>query len=212
MNIRSSALKAQRMFSRIISCSRAPIPVLRCSPTFRSSLVEPDTPAISTSVFAKSFSTHSGSDYGSQGLKAYPQYAVHGMTFLAMKLIPPTFKVVKNNILNVDNARKGRILFEFTPRGKDGKYDWTQSIRLALSAEEIGLLVNQLPHYKVEFSRVSSIRGDEPHSTTGSPDSPEKVLTVEPGELGVINFTIDYVKDGVGGQPSGPGQEGQVSV
>ena len=46
------------------------------------------------------------------------------------------------------------------PVVSDGKYDWKQSIRFALSAEEIGLLVNQFPHYKVEFSRVSSIRGD----------------------------------------------------
>jgi hypothetical protein len=212
MSIRNT-IKAQRAFSRICG-SRA---LLRCAPKTRNAaFVEQNTPGRPSSLLAKSVSssTYSGSDYGTQGLKAYPQYGVHGLTYFVMKVMPPTFKVVKNNILNVDNARKGRILFEFTPRGLDGKYDWSQSIRFALSAEEIGLLVNQLPHYKVEFSRVPSVRGDgdDAYGFAVTPDTPEKVLTVEPGELGAVNFTIDYVKDGVGGNPPGPGQHGQVSV
>lgn len=210
MSLRINALTAQRIVSHAFGGSRT---VSRCAPTTLRSF-PPENATAPASPLVKSFSTYSGSDYGNEGLKAYPQYGVHGMTYLVMKVMPPGFKVVKNNILNLDTTRKGRMLFEFTPRGADGRYAWTERVRFALSPEEMGLLVNQLPHYKVEFSRVQSVRGegDDPYGTAITPDAPEKVLTVEPGELGAINFTIDYVKDGVGGQLPGPGQDGGVRV
>lgn len=210
MSLRTNTLAAQRMVSRALGGSRA---VFRCTPTtLRSFPLENTASPLCPS--SKGFSSYSGSDYGTQGLKAYPQYGIHGNNYLVMKVMPPGFKVVKNNILNVDNTRRGRILFEFTPRGPDDKYAWTESIRFALNAEELGLLVNQLPFHKVEFSRVQTIPGEgyATYGTTVTPDTPEKVLTVEPTELGAINFTIDYVKDGVGGQQPGPGQEGGVRV
>lgn len=171
---------------------------------------------------SKSFSTISGSSFGANnintsGLRAYPQYTVYEQeTLMSVKLMPQHFKLLKNNtILSVDNTRKGRILLEFAPRGADGKYAWNEAVRFGLNVEEVGLLVNQLPHYKVEYSRLPSATnrtGDADEDFQGgaiSTDSPEKVLTVEPGELGAINFTIDFVKDGVGGQ-SGFGDEGKV--
>jgi hypothetical protein len=140
---------------------------------------------------------------------------VHGENaVLSMKIMSPHFRMAKNQILAVDNTRKGRILLEFSPRGPNGKYMWEDLIRFGLSAEETGLLVNQLPHYKVEFSRLQSARGDneQAYGTVVTTDTPEKVLTVEPGELGAVNFTIDYVRDGVGGQSPGLGQDGKVSL
>jgi hypothetical protein len=131
-----------------------------------------------------------------RGLRAFPQYPIHGETaLLSMKIILPGFKVQKSDILALDTTRKGRMLLEFIPRGPDGKYIWTDSIRFGLSVEELGLLVNQLPHYKVEFCRVQ-----QASSLQQGVMEPDKVLTVEPGELGAVNFTIDYILDGVGGQ------------
>jgi hypothetical protein len=129
-----------------------------------------------------------------RGLRSFPQYQIYGETaMVSMKTILPSFKVQKSDILSLDNTRKGRMLLEFTPRGPDGKYVWTASIKFGLSVEELGLLVNQLPHYKVEFCRVQS----SPQQGISEPD---KVLTVEPGELGTVSFTIDYILNGVGGQ------------
>jgi hypothetical protein len=171
---------------------------------------------VSSAPTKRSLSTIGGSNYNNntqqQGLRAFPQFTVYSDTLLAVKLMPPGFRVIKNSILAPDTSRKGRILLEFAPRGADGKYVWTDAVRFALSAEEVGLLVNQLPHYKVEFSRLPPTGGDEYSGGVVSNDMPEKVLTVEPGELGAINFTLDYVRDGVGGQSPGHGQDGKVRV
>ena len=150
----------------------------------------------------------------SKSMRAFPQYSVFGEeAMLAMKVMPPQFRVVKNQILAMDATRKGRILLEFLPRGPDGKVMWTDVIRFGLAPEEVGLLVNQLPHYKVEFSRIQTqVGGDEAYGAAVSSDLPEKVLTVAPGELGAVNFTIDFVRDGVGGQSAGHGQNGKVRV
>jgi len=210
-----NSLKGQRGIARVFNArafpsteaSRQTAPFASCTPMLSqgSSLLK------QTTTTRRSLSTYEGSN--GQGLRAYPQYAVVGENFMAVKVMPPTFKLSKNSVLAMDASQKGRILLEFAPRGADRKFLWEDLIRFGLSAEEVGLLVNQLPHYKVEFSRLSSARGNDgekPYGTAMSSDTPDKVLIVEPGELGAINFTIDFVKDGVGGQPSGPGQDGNV--
>lgn len=166
--------------------------------------------------FVRNFSSFSKSSIPTE-LRAYPQYTVYGDNLLAIKIMPPGFRVVKNSILSPDAKRKGRMLLEFAPRNVDGKYDWENIVRFGLSAEEAGLVMNQLPHYKVELSRLSSasLGGDSAedgyhHGVQVLSDAPEKVLTVEPGEHGVINFTLDYVRDGVGGQEPGYGQGGKA--
>lgn len=50
-------------------------------------------------------------------LIASPTYYVYGAdTMLAFKVIPPTFKVLRNNSVVLDSNRKGRILLEWSPR------------------------------------------------------------------------------------------------
>lgn len=50
-------------------------------------------------------------------LKAYPQYTVYGEdALMSMRPIQPTFRVIKaSQTLALEN--KGRMLFEFVPRG-----------------------------------------------------------------------------------------------
>lgn len=159
--------------------------------------------AIQASVFGRSVKNQS--TYA-RGLRSFPQYSIHGETaVLAMKPMLPGLKVSKGDILTADTTRKGRMLLELTPRGADGKYVWTDMFRFGLSVEECGLLVNQLPHYKVEFSRAQQ----QLLAQTNNTMDPDKVLTVEPGELGAVNFTIDYVLDGIGGQTP-PNEGSQV--
>lgn len=211
MSLLVKVLKAQQRVVSRAFCTRVFSAVDRTTP--QSHL----TKYVSSAPIRKSLSTIAGSNYNDttqqQGLRAFPQFTVYSDTLLAVKLIQPGFRLVKNSILSPDTSRKGRILLEFAPRGADGKYVWTDAVRFGLSAEEVGLLVNQLPHYKVEFSRLPpGVGGDEYSGGAVSNDMPEKVLTVEPGELGAINFTIDYVRDGVGGQSPGHGQNGKVRV
>lgn len=77
-----------------------------------------------------------------------------------------------------------------------------------MSAEEVGLLLSQMPHHGVEFSRRppnSFSMGDTANGTTN--DESNKVLTAVSGEGATVIFTLDFVKNGVGGQPQwGPGK------
>jgi len=99
------------------------------------------------------------------------------------------------------------MLFEFAPRNAElGKLSpkWKESVRFALSVEEVGLFVNQLPDNPVKIAR-------------GLPEDIDKVFSAVPGDLGSVRFEIDLVKDGVGGQePSAPmvvtAQAGEVEV
>lgn len=73
------------------------------------------------------------------------------------------------------------------------------AIRFALSAEEVGFLLNRLPEHKVEFARkVNSYNAITPGQITD--DQPDKVMSISPLEGGQFQFHIDFYKDGVGGQ------------
>lgn len=65
---------------------------------------------------ASSFATSSSPD-----LKAFPQYTVFGETcMLTVKVMMPGFRVLKSNTLVVDGNKRGRIVFEWTPRDAEG--------------------------------------------------------------------------------------------
>ena len=93
-----------------------------------------------------------------------------------------------------------------------GKLLWQEQLAVALSVEEVGLLVNQLPSFPVEIARDGPRPGTE---GTGNneygmqkqqgaeiSDAPDKVLSFTPGEGATVTVKIDFVKDGVGGQLS----------
>mmetsp|Transcript_23550 Transcript_23550/g.33032 ORF Transcript_23550/g.33032 Transcript_23550/m.33032 type:complete len:276 (-) Transcript_23550:104-931(-) len=144
------------------------------------------------------------------GLRAYPQFSVYGETcVLSIKMISPKFKVVKDGILVPDNYNRGRLLLEFT--GREGsQIHWKDQVRFALDAAEVGLLVSQLPHHPVEWARQPG-GAPSPYGMADVPDAgantdmPDKVLSIQPEEGAKVKFTLDFVKDGVGGQdPKGP--------
>ncbi len=87
-----------------------------------------------------------------------------------------------------------------------GSVLWNQAVRFGLSAEEVGLFINQLPQYPIELSRTPGKFGHQDmeasgdHAGGGSGESIDKVLKIEPGESGTVKFTMDFIKDGVGGQ------------
>ena len=144
--------------------------------------------------------------------RAYPQYAIHGEAhMLNIKMIVPGYRLIKGESIAVDNSKKGRMLLEFTPRGSSGNYLWSDTVRFALSCEEVGLLISQLPQYEVELSRAATNSQDiEDTSKFGAitNDMPDKVLRITPGEGASVKFMLDFVRDGVGGQSPGVGQDG----
>lgn len=81
---------------------------------------------------------------------------------------------------------------------KIGRPTRDHQIRFALSPEECGLLVDQLPkNQKVEFLRRTQQYNDFPEDGDGP--SPDKVLHITPGQAGMVSFKVDFEKDGVGG-------------
>lgn len=68
----------------------------------------------------------------------------------------------------------------------------------------MGLFINQLPRFSIELSRTPGKFGnhdvDSAEHGGGGGDSIDKVLKIEPGESGTVKFTMDFMKDGVGGQ------------
>jgi hypothetical protein len=68
----------------------------------------------------------SGAPYGGAPngpLRSQPQYAIFGeKTMLAVKVMPPVFRCLKNGSLVLDQNKKGRILLEWSPRGGSGKF------------------------------------------------------------------------------------------
>jgi len=107
--------------------------------------------------------------------------------------------------------QKGRMLLEFSPKnqGNQKGFQWNEKISFALTVEEMGLLLSQLPHYTVTLSRRIGGEGnggfdastyDLISTGTATNEYMDKVLTVEPGDGATVMFQIDYMKDGVGGQ------------
>lgn len=140
--------------------------------------------------------------------KAYPSIRFYGATcVLTMKPILPTFKSAGQYDNIIDINRRGSMLFEFAPRNQAG-IQWNKQIGVALSPEELGLLVQQIPHHNVTFTRLLTA-GDGMngirYNMVSEEDSVVKTMTVTPSGGGAIHFEIDFKKNGIGGQvpPSG---------
>jgi hypothetical protein len=144
-----------------------------------------------------------------------------------MKPILPKFKHSQgpsNGSNGISLLQKGRMLLEFSPKnqGNQKGFQWNEKISFALTVEEMGLLLSQLPHYSVTLSRrigggessngvvggaapfkrisASTYEFVSTGTDTFTNEYVDKVLTVEPGEGATLTFQIDYRKDGVGGQ------------
>jgi len=142
---------------------------------------------------------------------AHPQYHVFGeKNMMCFKIMLPGFRALKGDGIVTDKSKKGRMLLEFTPSNAEGRYQWNDQVRFGLSAEEVGLFCNQLPHHPIELSRSAMSsppgEGDEDHKIEPiTNDRPDKVLKISPSDGASVTFCLDYVKDGIGGQSdSGP--------
>ena len=100
------------------------------------------------------------------------------------------------------------MLFQFSPSSSNG-VKWNEKISFALSAEELGLLVTQLPYHPVNFVREimsgqDSGLNSERYNVVSDDNSVTKTLTATPIEGASIHFEIDYMKNGIGGQMPPP--------
>ena len=128
---------------------------------------------------------------------------------VSIKMIAPTYRLVKGGAIVVDSSKRGRMLVEFTARTSTGGFAWNEQVRVALSAEEVGLICSQLPQYPVEFSRIAANSNDEEENSFGETvtnDMPAKVLSITPGPGAAVTFLLDFVLDGVGNQSPQMGQ------
>lgn len=159
----------------------------------------------SSSSSSRSFSNQQQqSNYNNAAsLNAYPQYTVFGETcVLGVKVMLPSFRVLKNNTVVIDGNKRGRLLLEWTARSSDGRINRDSHIRFALSPEECGLLIAQLKKdQKVEFLRRSyAAENGGSGQMQMQTDPPDKVMYATPGQGGMTSFKVDFEKDGVGGQ------------
>eukprot|EP00986_Skeletonema_menzelii_P012103 scaffold6464_cov145-Skeletonema_menzelii.AAC.12 len=137
--------------------------------------------------------------------RGFPQYTVFGPdSALSIRAVLPQFRRAGTDGVSVE--RRGKLVFEFVPRNASGAgFAWTEKTLFSLSVEEVGLLLSQLPGNGVELSHSMNYGvGSDDESSDGvmqqSGDLVEKVLTIEPGDGATLNFKIDYMKNGVGGQ------------
>ncbi|GKY94162.1 hypothetical protein MPSEU_000382300 [Mayamaea pseudoterrestris] len=132
--------------------------------------------------------------------RTYPQYTVYGDTcMLSLKVVLPTFRATKQQGLYVDSKGMGRVVLEWIPRDSNGRGEPTKTVRFGLSPEELGILVDQLPHHSVELMRRPS---------TDETSSNNKLFRVAPNNNGMFSFAFDYERDGV----TGVGPEGPFAV
>lgn len=86
--------------------------------------------------------------------------------------------------------------------------DKAEQAKFALSVEEIGLCLDQLPHHPVELFRKAYVSPEQQEAAdvTGTANLPEKVCRLIPGEAGMVTLSCDFELDGQGGQ-QGPNGE-----
>lgn len=144
--------------------------------------------------------------------RAYPQYSLFSDNCaLVFKPLMPKFKTVGNGGLTI--GQKGRLLLELSPANPNGQgYNWDEKINFALSVEDIGLMISQLPHYGISLARrlgdnTAGMNGKSYNLVSNTNETTEKIFSAKPGDGATILFKLDYVKDGHGGQlppPSAP--------
>ena len=105
------------------------------------------------------------------------------------------------------------LILVFPSPGVVNWADRKNVIRFALSAEEIGYLLHQLPDNDVQFSRKQfppeqqgTVMDD---GITETSTEPIKVFRMKSGEAGIVSLSVDYELNGVGGQQLSTVETGQ---
>mmetsp|Transcript_25484 Transcript_25484/g.59793 ORF Transcript_25484/g.59793 Transcript_25484/m.59793 type:complete len:205 (-) Transcript_25484:153-767(-) len=123
-----------------------------------------------------------------------------------MKLLTPKFEITRNT-LTLPPRSRGRLLLEWTPRDNEGRIIQDQEAKMsfALSAEEAGLVLDQLPENPVEIRRApqqNPMLTQDPDAVDANqpPQQIDKVCRITPKEAGLVEFKCDFELDGVGAQ------------
>jgi hypothetical protein len=138
--------------------------------------------------------------------KAFPSYTIYGHTgALAFKPQSPQFNVHQSSG-GIAVSQKGRMVLEIAPRNKLSspprtlnttnsnvtQHLWKEAIRYSLSVEDVGLILNALPHQEVE---LSSIDDDATGYDQGVPI--DRVLKLSPNSAGTsIMVSMDFMQNG----------------
>jgi hypothetical protein len=158
-----------------------------------------------------------------------PVYQIYGEeTCWSIRVIPPEFRSLASGKIVLNNNSRGRLLLQWSPRGVDGKYDYDHSIRFALSAEEAAtVFLVRLDPQSIQFlSAVAQRYMDEsiqpssaaltaeivrrPNTSNAlasidgtaivNDDIPDKVFRAKLNADGSVVLTVDFERDGIGGQ------------
>jgi hypothetical protein len=176
------------------------------------------------SVSKRNFSFYGNNPQGNpQSKLGGPSYQIYGeTTALTVRAIPPEFRRLASGTIvtsNTGNGR-GRLLLQWTPRDSNGKYQWDESIRFALAAEEAAsvfmaqldpqkLLLVPQQHGQIatadtvamaEIVRRPNANSNPESSGFFGIDVPEKVFRATLQRDGSVQLTVDYERDGIGGQ------------
>ena len=127
--------------------------------------------------------------------KGLPEYKIYGeQAVLKFAPIFPTFKYGRNGD-SLFVAKVGRLMVEFTPRSSEGFFINEQRLFFAMSPEEVGLAVSQLPGSPVKLQRS--------FNTT----LPLKVLNIQPSDGESVMFNLQLC-DHISGSVLAPGTDG----
>ena len=102
-------------------------------------------------------------------------------------------------------------LFSFSFRTGTLSRERESVTRLGLSAEETGLLLQQLPQQQA-VTLVRKPAPSESMSVESTTLQPHKVCTITPQEANAVEWKVDFEVDGVGGQAMPNGVAGPLAV
>ncbi|KAI5640299.1 hypothetical protein M9H77_00325 [Catharanthus roseus] len=94
---------------------------------------------------------------GKLGDRVFASYSIFkGKAALSSEPVLPTFSKSDSGGFRVD--RRGSIMLKFWPSVGERKYNWEKKQAFALSATEVGALINLGPHSSVEFFHDPSMK------------------------------------------------------
>jgi hypothetical protein len=153
-----------------------------------------------------------------------PVYQIFGEeSAFGLRAILPDFRLLDSGTIVLNKGGRGKVLLQWTPRGADGKYQWDNSTRFALTPEEAAsVFLARLDPQKLVFWEYSQrgdaatesnvpvamatvVRRPSMDTSLGSGNVadnnlPQKVFRASLQSDGSVELTVDYERDGMGGQ------------
>jgi len=79
---------------------------------------------------------------------------------LSVKVMAPTFRVLRSNSLVLDGTKKGRILLEWTPRTADGAFALTSGQRCSVHHASLLTSNYNFPHCSLQVVPLATVSFD----------------------------------------------------